>query len=162
MVGAPSLGNLRQETAWPDGKDLGAGSHTVLGSDRSRKAMNPRLSLHSPMGSEDLWGAEKGWGRMGRCEPSSFRKPVWVRHRIPRSFPRPSNAGCSFFPSCVSASNRHQTSSSMSWKMGVFNLGLIGVQTELAHGQRADAKWLSILGTRTWAEVSGRGEPHKS
>ena len=33
MVGAPSLGNLRQETAWPDGKDLGAGSHTVLGSD---------------------------------------------------------------------------------------------------------------------------------
>ena len=39
----------------------------------------------------------------------------------------------------------------------VFNLGLIGVQAELAHGQRVDAKWLSVLGTRTWAEVSGPG-----
>lgn len=87
-----------------------------LGWVGSQRAMNSRLR-----GCILSWAVKTQDGcRQGRCEQSSFRRPRWVRHTIPQSSLQFSDIAFSFFSGWLSTSNRHQTSSSTSWKMGMF------------------------------------------
>lgn len=85
-----------------------------MGRSGLQRAMNSRMrGCILLLGSEDLWGAKRNRGRIGRCEQSSFRKRSWARHLIPHCSPQSSDVGSSLFSSCLSTSNTHQTSSSI-------------------------------------------------
>lgn len=118
--------------------------------------------LHFLVGSEDLWGAKRGRGRMGICEQSSFRKPSWIRYLISRSPLQISDIGSYFFSRCLNTSNRHQTSSSMLWNMGRCIHQLLLCQQNTASSPKPLSCCLPRLGKAScfmsyslWAHISG-------
>lgn len=113
-------------------------------------------------GRTHVWGAEKGWGRMGRSEQSSFRKPGQVRHLIPGSFPCLSSIGTSFFPGCGSApAIDTRSQATCHGKRVCFQPGPHGSSGCVGPWAENCPKWLSICGPELGQRSQGQRDSMK-